>query len=427
MRLLDKVRDKHGNIVGYILEGVPGRMQSVDRAQVKKFLLEGGTVLGLKLSADGRVIDDKNWQRVNKTEKQKLTGQSDTANGGTAETPEYAYGYEITKFSLCGAIKLTMRRNPQPTWSRNSLVFNKVSTRTIDETRKNKEGKYTVSVITDHIIVIDSGRDVKVLSDKPLILDTCDDLLSDFKEIKNIGIRSLDVSKVSSFVRMFDGCYGVRCIQFANFNTKSAVNMARMFAGCTHLEQVNVECLRTSKVINMAEMFDRCESLESLDLRNFNTSQVRNMEGMFCGCHSLQGIDLRSFDTSLVSSMCYMFSGCREMSYVELGSFNTEHVLEMEGMFNACSELRELNLNSFRTPYVHNIDDMFFGCTKLEVIYAGNFTLDSVDGVACTFMDCPNFKRIESKDAERWRRAIAIGRQRYAGRLSQFIPGIDKA
>ena len=60
-----------------------------------------------------------------------------------------------------------------------------------------------------------------------------------------------------------------------------------MFAGCWSLKKLDVAQWNTENVTNMEGLFYQCAELETLDIRNWNMDNVTNTQNMFFVCEKL--------------------------------------------------------------------------------------------------------------------------------------------
>ena len=243
------------------------------------------------------------------------------------------------------------------------------------------------------------------------------------QNIQSIDFTGFDLSKVTSFNRMFDSCGFLVSVKFGNSTTTSLNNMKEMFYECVNLISVDLSNLDTSKVTTMegmfracnklsnlniknfkvtnAENFDlmfrECNSLTSLDLSNFITSKATSMNGMFSYCESLQYLNISNFDTSKVINMHYMFYGC-PITSLDLSNFDISSVVDMGMMFKDCNYLISLNLNHFNGINVENIQYMFNGCLNLKILKIENFKTYKVTNMNGMFYLCKSLKSLNLKN-----------------------------
>ena len=137
----------------------------------------------------------------------------------------------------------------------------------------------------------------------------------------------VDISKLDSLSRMFDGNINLESVSFTEiFNTENIIKMDNMFRNCKSLIEVDISKFNTKNVKQMDFMFFGCNSLISLDLSNFNNENLVNMNRMFFHCSSLQSINLKNFTTTKVEDMSYVFADCNNIRTLDLSSINTKNV-----------------------------------------------------------------------------------------------------
>ena len=222
-------------------------------------------------------------------------------------------------------------------------------------------------VINDDFLLLESDTNIKLISDKIIMLDNSV-IVCEYKgaeewegifqrtHFTKIDFHNTDTSSVKNMNSMFAYC-DAKSLDLSNFNIFNVENTGDMFFKC-HATSLDLSSFNTSNVKDMRGMFAYCDA-KSLDLSNFNTSNVECMNNMFFRCYA-EFINLSSFNTSSVKSMSYMFSDCHAKS-LDLSSFNTSNVKDMEGMFKGC-QATSLDLSSFNTYNVETMECMFMNC-----------------------------------------------------------------
>ena len=115
-----------------------------------------------------------------------------------------------------------------------------------------------------------------------------------------------------------------------------------MFNKLSNVTNIGLNTIDTSKVTDMAYLFYYCRALTNIDLSNFNTSSVTNMASMFADCNKLTTLDLSNFDTSSVADMNNMFSNCISLKSLDLSSFDMSNVTDTTNLLYGLTNLQQL-------------------------------------------------------------------------------------
>ena len=113
-----------------------------------------------------------------------------------------------------------------------------------------------------------------------------------------VSMDYLDVSRVSSFSLMFEGCTNLTYVNTSNWSGE-AWGMENMFKNCASLTSLDLSGLDTyhhhSYVGAFDSAFEGCTNLETLDISNFSLNYYNIEEGYmalntFDGCTSLHTV-----------------------------------------------------------------------------------------------------------------------------------------
>lgn len=184
-----------------------------------------------------------------------------------------------------------------------------------------------------------------------------------------VGLENvINTSKVNgeTLAGFFNGCSGLKSLDFTNCNTSNATSFYNMFSNCSNLRTLDLSSFVTSSVTNMSSMFNSCSLLESVNLSSFVTSSVTNMNSMFARCYALKSIDLSNFTTTAVTNIGALFFSCNNLESVNLSSFNTSTVTDMSSMFYNCNKLTTIDIHNFTIESCTNIGSMFNNCASLQ-------------------------------------------------------------
>ena len=157
---------------------------------------------------------------------------------------------------------------------------------------------------------------------------------------------------------MFDGYRGLE-LDLSNIDISLVTSMIRMFYGCMNLTSLDVSHFNTQNVTSMNQLFSNCYKLTNLDLNNFNTHLVKDMNSMFYSCDSLTSLNLSNFITNNVTTFYQMFYSCDSLTSLNLSSFTGESLTNVNSMFSYCKNLMYLDIRNLDFANVTNYSNMF--------------------------------------------------------------------
>lgn len=148
------------------------------------------------------------------------------------------------------------------------------------------------------------------------------------EKMQSIDVTHFNTSKVKDMIGMFDGCSSLKTLDLTNWDTSNVEYMGSIFSGCEELTRItSLENLDLSKVISMTRMFEGCQKLKILNLTGWDTSNVTNMSGMFWNCTNLKKIFVGdNWNTEKVTSSNYMFAYCNNLVGGEGTAYSYEHI-----------------------------------------------------------------------------------------------------
>ncbi len=162
--------------------------------------------------------------------------------------------------------------------------------------------------------------------------------------VQEMDLNNLDVSQITSFYLMFDGCAALTRLDISNWDTSNVTSMNRMFSGCSELTSLNVSGFNTANVTDMNWMFYGCTGLTGLDLSGWNTADAIYTNSMFYGCSGLTDLNVSSWNTTNVTDIYRMFFGCTGLTGLDLSGWDTSNVTEKGSAFSGCDNLTALTL-----------------------------------------------------------------------------------
>ena len=131
----------------------------------------------------------------------------------------------------------------------------------------------------------------------------------------------------------------------------------------------------------MSFLFEGCYTLESIDFANFDTTQVTMMKKMFKDCHALKSLSVKNFQTSNVNHMGHMFENCKSLESLDLTSFSTENVKDMDKMFSGDGYMKTLDLTTFNTLNCERFKSIMDNCVNLTVSLKNSTTSNIIDEI----------------------------------------------
>ena len=236
-------------------------------------------------------------------------------------------------------------------------------------------------------------------------------MFSQKSKLKNIDLKMLDTSNVTTMYGMFSSCRDLTSLDLTPLNISNVTNMEYVFSSCSGLTTIDLSPLNTANVTNMHAMFYGCSGLTNLDLTSLDTQKVTSMVGMFFGCSGLTSLDLSSFDMSNVTrvgggvkysqdgscgynSVTGMFEGCSSLVSVII-PFDTSHITDFGKMFRGCSSLTTLDISTFDTTAAKDMSCMFDGCKNLTNINLPKTSTKNVTSLNGMFNNCNSLKSLD--------------------------------
>ena len=246
-------------------------------------------------------------------------------------------------------------------------------------------------------------------------------------------------------VGMFDGCYALTDVSFADAEFGKLKDMANLFHNCVAMEtfsfsEVFSNC-NLSTVTDIHHMFyynidpkyveedpSLATHLKSVDLSGMQFTSVEYVGGLFHGCSALETADFTGADLSGVTDTgTGMFLGCDSVEEVilkdaKLGpaicsellvgvgeSFETldfsgadfEKVTDMARMFAGADGVPNTTLKSISFKGAKNLNNvtnmfqMFLHCTELVSVDFTDCNLSKVTNIAAMFQGCTSLKEVD--------------------------------
>ena len=378
----DKIRDKGGVIIGYVLQDLRGNNIRIKADELKTLIiLRKIKCLNLKIAADHRLIDraysearicnEGNIKAVVTkirmlhkagiefiyrnalyiSEENGIILKEVFIGSGIFEIPEFVTGFFGTRtqenkvFKECRNIKLF---NKSSASDFNSLFYDCMHLENADL----------------------SSCDFSNVTDMGSLFDMC-------MGLKTVKINGSTLQNVKTMERAFNNCFDLSIVDFGNTDISSLENTSDMFYSCMSLLEVKANIVRAGRKPILSErMFKCCVKLGVINIDVPNGLKLKNLQSMFSDCTSLSYIDLSKVDTSDNKYLLHTFTNCIAIEKIELGKMTASKVEIMSEAFSNCKRLRKLDLSYFDTKDGVNMTKMFDKCSKLVVKVTKKFMKD---------------------------------------------------
>ena len=181
-------------------------------------------------------------------------------------------------------------------------------------------------------------------------------------------INDWDVSRVTSFARVFDAADNVRNAAAGTFNealfswdVSSGTDFSNMFEGAEAFNQ-DISAWDTGSAIALQEMFDGATAFNQ-NLSHWNVRLVENMQWIFWQASSFNG-DLSGWNTTSVTNMHGAFYQATAFNQ-DLSSWNVGQVQNMNGVFYNASAFNQ-DLSQWNVQSVTDARWMFAGANSFN-------------------------------------------------------------
>ena len=256
-----------------------------------------------------------------------------------------------------------------------------------------------------------TGCDLSNVTKFDAIFQGCENLLA-------LNLVNWNITSAESFEQVFDGCYKLKTLNVAHWNFALPDSFYCMFFNCKALQSVSLPTTTpiSCSALTMAYMFSGCESLQSVDISKFMLSvssmtalfsdcyalqtvrlplnvglQLTSIRGIFNNCYALESVTFpNNFNTTNITTLEDTFYNCYALESVTFGpTFNTSNVTNMAEMFSYCESLASLDLSMFNTSNVTSMYGLFQGCTSLRTVDLSSFNTSKVTDMRWMFTLCP--------------------------------------
>lgn len=160
-----------------------------------------------------------------------------------------------------------------------------------------------------------------------------------FPNLKTADLAGLDMSGLTSLLRMFRDCGGATVIDVSGWDTSGMTSLEQVFYGCRALTSIDVSKWDTSKVTNLYCLCYNCRNLTSLDVSKWDTSKVTTIDRALYGCEALTSLDLSGWDTSKVTNFSHFLYGDTAITTLKFGTWDMSSATSVQNMFGYCNAL----------------------------------------------------------------------------------------
>lgn len=180
------------------------------------------------------------------------------------------------------------------------------------------------------------GWDTRSLTNMESMFDTT-------SKLKNIDLTQINTSNVTSMYYTF-GRTGLPVIDITSWKTSKVGTMQKMFDSAKTTE-INMAYLDVSHVTNFVSLFDGCTNLIKVNIDGFNF-KTHSISSLFNGCSKIEVIDLSktivgNLNVSSTQHMNNMFNNCTKLKtiYINEGWNLPDTHATAYNMFTGCTSL----------------------------------------------------------------------------------------
>lgn len=138
------------------------------------------------------------------------------------------------------------------------------------------------------------------------------------KRLTQIDVKNWNVSNVTNFVGVFEFCASLESIDVSKWNTSSAKNsFFKLFCDCSLLKELDLRSWDISGVREFDNLFSRCSSIKTIDLTGWKSTGIEKCGNMFRQCFSLETVytdadfDVTKLYFTMTKGMFYQCSSLR--------------------------------------------------------------------------------------------------------------------
>ena len=273
--------------------------------------------------------------------------------------------------------------------------------------------------------------------------------------LKELNLKSWDVSKVTSMQQAFSGCSALTSLDLSSWNINPSTQSTNLFTGNSNLASITLnECsidtinffinalptrqetskgkinvivekeslsnidttVATSKFWDIVNRFmvakyifnSEIDTIPTLNFSNYQYIDRINEDNTtareiyhtasptkinFNGKTGL--LEIEFLDMSNISDVQQMFYNCTSLTKVNTDNWNLSKVTNTSNMFRGCSVLTELDLSELNLGNVTNMQSMFNKCSVLTTIGdTSSWNVSKVTSMNYMFEGCSSLKQL---------------------------------
>lgn len=213
------------------------------------------------------------------------------------------------------------------------------------------------------------------------------------------GLNTWDVSKGTTFARMFDSCT-LDEVDLTGWDFSNAKDLSTLFTNHQgsnpKIKKLMMKNCKLTQVTNLSSLFSWLKgTLEEIDLSGSDASNLTTMNQLFMGYSKLKKANLNSMKTPKLTDMYRMFRECTNLQEVNLNGMDTSNVTTMKDLLNRCPALTTANLNQLDVSQVTDFYAAFYGCTSLTELNLSNWDTSAGTNFQEMFSTCSNLEILQ--------------------------------
>jgi hypothetical protein len=171
---------------------------------------------------------------------------------------------------------------------------------------------------------------------------------------------------IGSFSQTFNGCAGLKTVNWAAGAQNSITSLASAFSGCRNLEAITFPTSMLN-ANNLSGTFTNCTLLKTV-VFPASLTNISTISQLFQNCVNLTSITLPT-SMNACTGFLSVFQGCRLIKSVTLPNTVSIATTSFGSIFADCGSLQTVVLpGAAQLINVNSIDAMFTGCANLVTI-----------------------------------------------------------
>lgn len=250
--------------------------------------------------------------------------------------------------------------------------------------------------------------------------------LYESSSVEEIDVTGWDVSRYSSFYRLFDDLRKLkRIIGLETWDTSNVTNMSGMFYNCYALVDFDISNLDISNVTDVSSMFYYCQSIEEINLDNWvlpnsysgfldNANSLKKISAknwiirqndtwLFSKIgvsSSVETIDVTGWDLSNTTSLNGIFYNSQGLkNIIGLDTWDTSNITDISSMFSWCCALENVDITNFDTSNVTTISYLLYHSESITTLDLSTLDLDNVSNTNYMFENADSLTTVYVKNS----------------------------